>query len=75
MTDGTAHSAGGTMDHKSRMLISGAGIAGLSAIGQLIFVSSKLPDIFWTDFLGGIFAAVVTAFLLVLVRPPLRQTQ
>ena len=49
------------MDHKTRLLIAGAGIAGLSALTQLLFVITKLPVIFWSDLLGGIAAAIVTA--------------
>lgn len=62
------------MDHKTRILIAGAFIAGLSALTQLLFVMTKLPVIFWSDLLGGVFAAVVTAFLLVLLRGRLRRS-
>lgn len=59
---------GDGMDHRTRVLIAGAFIAGLSALTQLLFVMTKLPVIFWSDLLGGIFGAGVTAFLLILLR-------
>lgn len=61
------------MDHRTRILISAAGIAGLSALTQLLFVVTKLPVIFWADLLGGIPATVITAFLMVLLRRRLRR--
>jgi len=65
---------GEDMDHKTRLLIAGAGIAGLSALTQLLFVITKLPVIFWSDLLGGIAAAIVTAIFLVLLRGRLRRS-
>jgi hypothetical protein len=56
------------MDQRTRLLIAGTGLAGLSALVQLLFVITKLPVIFWSDLLGGIAAAVVTAILLALLR-------
>jgi hypothetical protein len=49
------------MDHRTRILIAATGIAGLSALVQLLFVTTKLPVIFRPDLLGGTIAAVVTA--------------
>jgi hypothetical protein len=43
-------------------LLGGASVAGLSALTQLLFVMTKLPTIFWSDLLGGIFAAALAAF-------------
>jgi hypothetical protein len=54
-------------------LIAVAGIAGLSALIQLLFVITKLPVIFWPDLLGGIIAAVVTAIVVVFLRRHLRR--
>jgi hypothetical protein len=61
------------MDHRTRILIAVAGIAGLSALIQLLFVITKLPVIFWPDLLGGIIAAVVTAIVVVFLRRHLRR--
>lgn len=65
---------GEEMDHKTRLLIAGAGIAGLSALTQLLFVVTKLPVIFWSDLLGGIAAAIATTTFLVLLRGRLRRS-
>lgn len=64
---------GERMNHRTRILIAAAGIAGLSALTQLLFVITKLPVIFWPDLLGGIIAAVVTAIVLVFLRRHLRR--
>jgi hypothetical protein len=61
------------MDHRTRILIAVASIAGLSALTQLLFVITKLPVIFWPDLLGGIIAAVVTAIVVVFLRRHLRR--
>jgi hypothetical protein len=70
----TAHTLGDDMDRKTRLLIAGAGIAGLSALTQLLFVITKLPVLFWSDLLGGMAAAIVTAIFLVLLRGRLRRS-
>lgn len=64
---------GESMGHRTRILIAVAGIAGLSALIQLLFVITKLPGIFWPDLLGGIIAAVVTAIVAVFHRQHLRR--
>jgi hypothetical protein len=64
---------GKRMDYRTRVLIAVAFIAGLSSLTRLLFVVTKLPVIFWPDLLGGIFAAVITAFLLILLRKRLRR--
>ena len=63
------------MDYKTRLLIAGAGIAGLSALTQLLFVITKLPVTSWSDLLGGLAAAIVTAIFLVLLRGRLRRSE
>jgi hypothetical protein len=65
---GPAQTIGDEVDYKTRILFGGAFVAGLSALTQLLFVMTKLPTIFWSDLLGGIFAAVFTAFLFILLR-------
>jgi hypothetical protein len=62
------------MDHRTRILIAVVGIAGLSALIQLLFVITKLPVIFWPDLRGGIIAAVVTAIVVVFLRQHLRRS-
>lgn len=61
------------MDHRTRILISATGVAGLSALTQLLFVVTKLPVIFWADLVGGILATVVTVFLMVPLRRRFRR--
>jgi hypothetical protein len=63
-----AQRIGDEVDYKTGILLGGAFVAGLSALTQLLFVMTKLPTIFWSDLLGGIFAAAFTAFLFILLR-------
>jgi hypothetical protein len=64
----------GEMNDRTRLLMAGAALAGLSSLTQLLFVITKLPVIFWSDLMGGVFAAAVTAILFVLLRGQLRRT-
>lgn len=64
---------GSELKHTTRMLISGAGLAALGALTQLLFVITKLPVIHWSSLWGGIFASVVTVFLCILLRGRLQR--